>query len=1088
LLSTMSHLTQDRVQELYQKYGDLKVLDDIIRHRASDEIQTPILGYPRYPDRVDDYECFTGKQLDSFIDGAVKKYQSLGLESNGRGPIGLLAPSTVDYVVSVFALSRLGYTPLCLSLRIPPPAILNLLKQTGCTILVHGAASTITDKVAAVAADYPVKPLPIPSRQDYDSDPDPDTNPNAPRFSRIINRDEETHRPALIMHSSGSTGLPKPVTVSHGALLTHALQGAGVANFNPLPWYHLYGISTCLQAMYRAKTAHMYSATMPLTAENLVVAVRRVRPEAIHVVPYVLGLLAETAEGVGYLRAAKVVTSAGAKTPDELGDRLVEEGVNLAVVFGTTEAGLAGDSMNRAPADHSWNYIRFYAYHRAFIHMDSLGDNLYEAVYLPGHPALSTSSNSDTPVPGSWRSRDVFAPHPTIPDAWKCITRLDDRVTLVTGEKVLPLPMEGRIRQHPLVREAVVVGVERPVPGLLLFRAGGGAGLEDGEYLDAVWPAVVEANAGAEAFSQISRDMVAVLGVDVDYPRTDKGSIIRAQVYSGFAGVIDGLYTRMEDGTAGNGGDEKRGRAPLTGLSLDELGVLVAGVFQEATGRSLPSEDADFFAAGVDSLQALQMRRALLRRLDLQGRDLPSNVVYECGNGKGLAGFLYSLGRGTVKGDGQSESTSPAQVKRQMEDLITKYGGFGKTVLLTGATGSIGAHVLAQLIASPFISRVFCLTSSALARIHTSLHTRSLSHLLTTTTPQSAQTTPTPSSPSSKIHALPTPDPSLPHLGLTDPTIYADLLATCSLVIHLAWPVHFGLGLGSFETHLRGLRALVDFSVAVGRGQRQGKGGRGAVVLFGSSVGNGVEEKGLVVVKEEPVPDLGWASPMGYAQSKLVGEHMMLRAAKEAGARAYVLRIGQVVGDRAEGVWNEREFVPSLIRSVFFLRALPALDETCAWLPVDTLATAILQLADKLDSAPRPCDLDASNPPIFYNLVNPASFAWADLLRALHSIPSIPPFVEVSSALWLAKLRASAALGQEERNPAVKLLDYYEQQYGGREVVNSVDGVRDAAGQKSAVVFDTTAAQRDCPVLRNPPMILEDGYVKKFLKRWLMSW
>ncbi len=97
----------------------------------------------------------------------------------------------------------------------------------------------------------------------------------------------------------------------------------------------MYGISVCLQAMYRAKTANMYSATMPLTAENLVTTVRRVRPDAIHVVPYVLGLLAETPEGVAHLKSAKTVTSAGAKLPDELGDRLVSEGVNLAVVFGT---------------------------------------------------------------------------------------------------------------------------------------------------------------------------------------------------------------------------------------------------------------------------------------------------------------------------------------------------------------------------------------------------------------------------------------------------------------------------------------------------------------------------------------------------------------------------------------------------------------------------------------------------------------------------------------------------------------------------------------------------------------------------------
>ena len=76
----MSRLTQDRVQQLYQEYGDLKVLDDIIRYRAGDELQVPILGYPRYPDRINEYEGFTGRQLDSFIDGAVKRYLSLGLE------------------------------------------------------------------------------------------------------------------------------------------------------------------------------------------------------------------------------------------------------------------------------------------------------------------------------------------------------------------------------------------------------------------------------------------------------------------------------------------------------------------------------------------------------------------------------------------------------------------------------------------------------------------------------------------------------------------------------------------------------------------------------------------------------------------------------------------------------------------------------------------------------------------------------------------------------------------------------------------------------------------------------------------------
>jgi long-subunit acyl-CoA synthetase (AMP-forming) len=66
------------------------------------------------------------------------------------------------------------------------------------------------------------------------------------------------------------------------------------------------------------------------------------------------------------------------------------------------------------------------------------------------------------------------------------VVRSDDRVTLPNGEKALPLLIEGRILQHPLVREAVVFGIDRSVPGLLLYRAKSESGMTDGEYLDRV--------------------------------------------------------------------------------------------------------------------------------------------------------------------------------------------------------------------------------------------------------------------------------------------------------------------------------------------------------------------------------------------------------------------------------------------------------------------------------------------------------------------------------------------------------------------------------------------------------------------------
>lgn len=76
----MAHLTEEHVQELYKTFGELKVLDDIIRYRAADDPPAPILGYPKSEETVNEYENFTGKELDQFVDGAVKYFLESGLK------------------------------------------------------------------------------------------------------------------------------------------------------------------------------------------------------------------------------------------------------------------------------------------------------------------------------------------------------------------------------------------------------------------------------------------------------------------------------------------------------------------------------------------------------------------------------------------------------------------------------------------------------------------------------------------------------------------------------------------------------------------------------------------------------------------------------------------------------------------------------------------------------------------------------------------------------------------------------------------------------------------------------------------------
>jgi hypothetical protein len=147
----------------------------------------------------------------------------------------------------------------------------------------------------------------------------------------------------------------------------------------------------------------------------------------------------------------------------------------------------------------------------------------------------------------------------------------------------------------------VVFGINRPVPGLLLFRAISARGLSNEEFTEKVLPAVEDANNRAEGFSRISKEMVTVVPDDVDYPTTDKSSIKRSQVYHQFASGIEDVYARLEDSTEGS-----------LKLKVQELKSWIIKSFK-GLSIHLDGEESDFFAFGVDSLKAIQMRRLIIK-------------------------------------------------------------------------------------------------------------------------------------------------------------------------------------------------------------------------------------------------------------------------------------------------------------------------------------------------------------------------------------------------------------------------------------------------------------------------------------------
>lgn len=65
---------------LIQKFGQLHVLDDLIRLRAADIFQLPILAYPSSDKDAASYTYYTGQDLDEMIDQTVTVLMNDGFQ------------------------------------------------------------------------------------------------------------------------------------------------------------------------------------------------------------------------------------------------------------------------------------------------------------------------------------------------------------------------------------------------------------------------------------------------------------------------------------------------------------------------------------------------------------------------------------------------------------------------------------------------------------------------------------------------------------------------------------------------------------------------------------------------------------------------------------------------------------------------------------------------------------------------------------------------------------------------------------------------------------------------------------------------
>jgi carbohydrate kinase (thermoresistant glucokinase family) len=344
--------------------------------------------------------------------------------------------------------------------------------------------------------------------------------------------------------------------------------------------------------------------------------------------------------------------------------------------------------------------------------------------------------------------------------------------------------------------------------------------------------------------------------------------------------------------------------------------------------------------------------------------------------------------------------------------------------------------VVAKLAVNPSIGKIFCLVrasskAQALQRVKESMLQRKVYHTL-------------PLSSRRKIVALPS-DLADARLGLSDDD-YAAVAANLRSVIHCAWSVNFNMQLSSFE---KGNIAGVHHLLALCKSSSSSASSQPASFNFCSSVSTVV--RCTVTPIPESLPELAWAQGMGYAQSKSVAEHICARAAAQ-GVKARVLRVGQIVGDTANGVWNAQEAVPMMMQTAVTVGSLPKLKETPSWLPVDIVAEAVSDISLS--------DTDAG----FTHVMHPKTFSFVnDLLPALRATGL--KFEEVEPKEWIQRLRSSNP--DPTVNPPIKLVDFFASKYDKDEFAPSKP-------------YSTEVACSLSPALANAPLLSEE-FVKQFI-------
>ncbi|KAG8734879.1 hypothetical protein FRC10_011339 [Ceratobasidium sp. 414] len=384
-------------------------------------------------------------------------------------------------------------------------------------------------------------------------------------------------------------------------------------------------------------------------------------------------------------------------------------------------------------------------------------------------------------------------------------------------------------------------------------------------------------------------------------------------------------------------------------------------------------------------------------------------------------------------------------------------------VVVTGTTGALGSYLLAQLLESETVEKVWALNRGSKGmeeRQRASFEDKGLDIGLL------------------KSEKLVLTQANLEDgkLGL-EVELFEEIRSTATSVIHNAWHINFRLPLERFEPSVKGVRNLLDlaFSSTAATGLPR--------FLFTSSIAAAGYGKPGRHLKETYLELGDAATALGYGQSKFVAEKL-LESARDAGLETCVVRLGQLSGDAVSGSWSITNWLPFVLVSSVSVGCMPVAIGDVSWLPLTVAARSILDIATFCGGFMPPV-VQLSHPyPVKWACV----FAmFAEALKTWsggNQILPIVPFNEWNEHVKRAALTFEGSQRDRYRHfPSMRVQSMMEAIARADEELRS-RGVEVGIEAGGPPCLDTTEAVRVSETLRNISQISQE-HVEKWVGYWV---